>query len=164
MLLLALLPVACREVPTVDLTTPPATPLQEQMIGANRIISQSEAGQIDAYLDRRGWSKEKLPNGVWVAEYENSEVPLGKAIGYEDTVVIRYHVESLAGETLYDNCRDTVVVGRLKPNRGVDAALRTLHHGATARVIVPSEQGFGVVGDGDRIGSRMILCYTLFIE
>ena len=131
------------------------------MINANRIIAQSEAQQIDAYLERRGWTKEKLPNGVWVAEYANSGVPLGRAIGYEDTVAISYRVSTLGGDELYDWRTDTVVCGRLKPTRGLDAALRTLHRGATARVIVPSEQGYGVIGDGDRIQTRMVLVYEV---
>ena len=159
-----LLLTACREVPTYDIGAPKGDTLKENMIRANRIIAQSEAQQIDAYLERRGWSTEKLPNGVWVAEYGNSEVPLGPAIGYEDTVAISYRVSTLGGDELYDWRTDTVVCGRLKPTRGLDAALRTLHRGAWARVIVPSEMAYGVVGDGDRIRTRMVLVYELRIE
>lgn len=155
---------SCREVPSYDIAAPKGDTLKENMINANRIIAQSEAQQIDAYLERRGWSKEKLPNGVWVAEYENGEVPLGQAIGYEDTVVLRYCVSTLGGDELYGWRTDTVVCGRLKPTRGFDAALRTLHRGAIARVIVPSEQGYGVIGDGDRIKSRMVLVYAVEIK
>ena len=162
--LLCLLAVACREVPTYDITAPKGDSLKENMINANRIIAKSEAQQIDAYLERRGWSKEKLSNGVWVAEYENGEVPLGPAIGYEDTVVLRYSVSTLGGDELYGWRTDTVVCGRLQPTRGLDAALRTLHRGAIARVIVPSEQAYGVLGDGDRINTRMVLVYVLEIK
>ena len=162
--LLCLLAVACREVPTYDIAAPKGDTLEERMIGANRIIAQSEGQQIDAWLERRGWSKEKLPNGVWVAEYANSEVPLGQAICYEDTVVLRYSVSTLGGDELYGWRTDTVVCGRLQPTRGLDAALRTLHRGASARVIVPSEQGYGVIGDGDRIKSRMVLVYEVEIN
>ena len=161
---LSLLFVACHEVPSYDIAAPKGDTLKENMINANRIIAQSEAQQIEAYLERRGWSKERLSNGVWVAEYANSKVPLGQAIGYEDTVVLRYSVSTLGGDELYDWRTDTVVCGRLQPTRGLDAALRTLHRGATARVIVPSEQGYGVIGDGDRIKSRTVLVYEVEIE
>lgn len=157
------LPVACGEVPTIDLTTPSADPLQEQMIGANKLISKTEDSQIDAYTSRRGWTMERIGNGVRLME--TGTLRSGQPrFNYDDTVTLRYRVESISGETLYDNCCDTVTVGRLKPNRGIDAALRHLHDGSTAVVIVPSEQGFGVLGDGDRIGSRMILIYTLSAE
>ena len=162
--LLCLLAVACRDVPTYDVVSAKGDTLKENMINANRIIAQSEAQQIDAYLERRGWSTEKLPNGVWVAEYTNSETPLGQAIGYEDTVALRYCVSTLGGDELYGWRDDTVVCGHLQPTRGLDAALRTLHCGATARVIVPSEQGYGVIGDGDRINTRTVLMYELEIN
>jgi len=163
-MLLALLVASCRDVPVVDIAPQKGDTLKENMINANRIIAQSEAQQIDAYLERRGWSTEKLSNGVWVAEYKNSEVPLGQAIGYEDTVAIRYCVSTLGGDKLYDWRTDTVVCGRLQPTRGLDAALRTLHRGASARVIVPSEQGYGLVGDGDRINTRMVLVYEMEVK
>ncbi|MBO7101346.1 MAG: FKBP-type peptidyl-prolyl cis-trans isomerase [Bacteroidales bacterium] len=162
--LLCLLAVACRDVPVVEVGPQKGDTLKESLINANRIIAQSEDQQIDAYLERRGWSKEKLPNGVWVAEYENSETPLGQAIGYEDTVAIRYRVETLGGNNIYDWRTNTVICGHLQPIRGLDAALRTLHSGATARVIVPSEQAYGVLGDGDRIRTRMVLVYIVEVE
>ncbi len=159
-----LLAAGCREVPTYDVTPTAKEGLQEKMIGANRLISKSEAQQIDAYLERRGWDKTRIANGVWVAEYTNSEVPLGAAIDYEDTVALRYRVETLGGKEIYAWSEDTVVCGRMKPTRGLDAALRTLHAGATARVIVPSEMAYGVVGDGDRIGRRTVLVDEVVIE
>lgn len=163
-LLVALLAAGCREVPAYDIGAPKGDTLKENMINANRIIAQSEEKQIDAFLDRRGWPKGKLPNGVWVAEYGNSELPPGHAIGYEDTVAIRYRVSTLGGDDIYDWRSDTVVAGHLKPTRGLDAALRTLHENATAHVIVPSDQAYGIVGDGDRINTRTVLVYLVEVE
>ncbi len=82
-------------------------------------------------------------------------------IDYEDVVAIEYDVESISGQVVYSNVQDTVTVGRMQPTRGLDAALRTLAPGQQAVVILPSEQAYGVVGDGDRIGSRMILIYKI---
>lgn len=161
LLLVALLAAGCRDVPSYDVAAPGGDTLKESMIRANRIIAQSEAQQIDTYLTRRGWPTAKLPNGVWVAEYTNTEVPLGRAIDYEDTVAVRYRVETLGGDIVYDWRSDTVVCGHLQPTRGFDAALRSLHENAAARIIVPSEQAYGVVGDGDRIRSRIVLVYIL---
>ena len=161
--LLCLLATACREVPSYDLAAPKGDTLKENMINANRIIAQSEEQQIDAYLERRGWPKKKLSNGVWVAEYENSEVAPGRAIGYEDTVTIRYNVSTLGGNDIYAWHTDTVIAGHLQPTRGLDAALRTMHENTTARVIVPSEQAYGIVGDGDRIRTRTVLVYVIEI-
>ena len=155
---------ACRDVPSYDIAPAKDDSMKEKMIGANRVIAQSEEQQIDAYLTRRGWPTAKLPNGVWVAEHGENGAAHGQAIGYEDTVVIHYRVETLGGDEVYGWRADTVVCGRLKPTRGLDAALRTLHRGSSATVIVPSEQGYGLVGDGDRIRTRMVLVYEVNIE
>ena len=157
----ALLATACRQVPVVEPDGPHDNPLRENMINANRLIAQSEESQIEAYVSRRGWRMERLTGGVRVmATGGSGQAPLD----YEDTVALRYSVETLGGETLYSQRCDTVTVGRMQPTRGIDAALRTLHDGASATVILPSEQAFGVVGDGDRISTRLILVYKLNVN
>ena len=136
--------------------------LQNQMIGANRVIAQSEEQQIDAYVGRRGWQMVRTKDGVRLME---TACPLSaRKIAAEDEVVVEYRLEALNGKVIYDSRCDTVTVGRLKPTRGLDSALRLLHYGSTARVIVPSEQAYGVLGDGDRIGSRMVLVYELKVK
>ena len=150
----------CREVPTYDLSAQQGDTLKENMIRANRIIAQSEAQQIDAYIARRGWTMQRLTSGVRVMETSGTGAP----VGYEDTVALRYRVATLGGDELYGWRSDTVVCGRLQPTRGLDAALRTLHHGSSAQVIVPSEMAYGVMGDGDRIRSRMVLVYEVTVE
>lgn len=149
---------ACGQVPVVEPANQGGNPLRENIINANRLIAQSEETQIEAYTSRRGWQMQSLKGGVRVMETGNTSTT---AIGYEDTVALHYSVETLGGEVVYSERFDTVVVGRLKPTRGIDAALRTLHDDSQATVILPSEQAYGVVGDGDRIGTRMILVYKL---
>ncbi len=158
---LSLLATACRNVPVVEVDAPKGDTLKENLINANRYISQGEEAQIDAYVARRGWHMQRLTGGARVMELTNAQ---GRKIDYEDTVVIEYDVEAINGETVYSAVCDTVTVGRLQPTRGLDAALRTLHHGSQAVVILPSEQAYGVVGDGDRISTRMILIYKLKIK
>ena len=156
---------SCRQVPVVEVEAPKGDTLKENLINANRYISQGEEAQIDAYVARRGWQMTRLTGGARVMEVENGERRTeSKKIDYEETVVIEYDIEAINGETVYRGVRDTVTVGRLQPTRGLDAALRTLHHGSQAVVILPSEQAYGVVGDGDRISTRMILVYKLRVE
>lgn len=162
--LLSLLTVACRDVPVVDVAQPKGDTLKESLINANRIIAQSEEQQIDAWLARRGWQLDRLSDGVRVSEMGNCETYLGAAIDYDDTVDIAYNVLTLGGDTIYRTREERIVAGRHKPVHGLDAALRTLHEGALALVIVPSEQAYGVVGDGDRIRSRMVLVYNVEVK
>ncbi len=164
---LALLFTSCRDVPVIEVEQSKGDTLKENMINANRYISQGEEAQIDAYVQRRGWEMQRLLGGARVmvrgerrVESGERRVESGK-IDYEDVVAIEYDVESISGQVVYSNVQDTVTVGRMQPTRGLDAALRTLAPGQQAVVILPSEQAYGVVGDGDRIGSRMILIYKI---
>ena len=152
---------ACNNVPVIDLEPDKGDTLKENLLNVNRYIAQSEETQIDAYVSRRGWQMRKLSGGGRVMETSQGS---GRPVEYEDTVIITYRLEAINGTVIYSNETETVVAGRLRPTRGLDAALLTLHHGSTAKVILPSEQGYGVVGDGDRVKSRMILVYDLKIE
>lgn len=159
--LATLLMSSCRDVPTLEPARQKGDTLKESMINANKIIAQSEEQQIDAYVSRRGWQMQRLPGGARMMVTRQGKGPL---IGYEDTVSLRYSIENMAGNTIYDNVEEQVVAGHMKPVRGLDVALRRLHRGSQARVILPSEQAYGVVGDTDRIGSRMVLVYFLEVK
>ncbi len=152
---------ACREVPVVEPLQQPTDPLKENRINANRLMAQSEENQIDAYVSRRGWQMQRLVGGGRVMITDDGS---GPAIDYEDTVAIVYSVENLGGQTIYSHVSDTVVAGHLQPNRGLDQALRAMRRGSTAYVVLPSEQGYGVIGDGDRIGTRTVLVYKVRVE
>lgn len=152
---------SCREVPVVEVENSSSDTLQEHNATANRYLAQSEETQIEAYIARRGWEMRRLTGGTRVMETAVSD---GKAIGYEDTVVVEYDLETIGGQSVYSDVRDTLVTGRLEPTRGLDAALRTLRRGSQAVVIVPSGQAYGVVGDGDRVSTRMILVYKLKVK
>lgn len=145
---------SCGDVPVVDLQPSKGDTLKENMISANRHIAHSEETQIDSYISRRGWEMQRLTGGARVMETRHGK---GPQIGYEDVVTINYSVEAINGAVVYDNIQDTVVAGRLQPTRGLDAALLTLSKGSRATVILPSEQAYGVAGDGNRVKSRMIL-------
>ena len=152
---------SCNNVPVIDFEPDKGDTLKENLLNANRYIAQSEETQIDAYIARRGWEMRKLSGGARVMETSQGS---GVSVEYEDTVTITYRLEAINGTVIYSNETETVVAGRLQPTRGLDAALLILHHGSTAKIILPSEQGYGVVGDGDRVKSRMILVYDLKVE
>ena len=115
---------------------------EPDLIKTNRMIAQRENSEIENFAARRNW----------------------KMADYNDTVMFSYTVRNIEDKVVYANVTDTVVIGRLQPNRGVDFALRTLNEGSSATVILPSEEAYGVPGDGDRIGKRWILIYDLKIN
>ena len=52
--------------PVVELTQDNSTLVKENMINANRVVIQSEATQIESYVNRRGWKMKPLPRH-WTA-------------------------------------------------------------------------------------------------
>ncbi len=160
LILLSAVLAACGDVPVVDLQAPRDNTLRENMINANRHIAHSEETQIDSYIARRGLEMQRLAGGARVRMTATGN---GSTIGYDDTVTLRYTVSAINDATLYKNVIETVIAGHLQPTRGLDASLGMMRVGSRALVILPSEQAYGVVGDGDRIGSRMILIFELEI-
>lgn len=149
---------SCNDVPVVDLGQATGDTLKENMINSNRINAHRQETNIEAYIARRGWQMSQLGSGVRVMETIKGAGPL---VNYEDTVTVRYSVEALEGTLIYDSVEKTLVSGRMEPTPGLDVALRTLRAGSRARVILPSEQAYGVPGDGYRIGRSMELVYDV---
>lgn len=152
---------ACQHNKPMDLEESPTVDIDQRLAQANKYIVQSESTQIDEYTKRRGWQMQTLDCGVRLMEYEKGK---GAPLRYDDEAIIAYRIDGLDGKPFYTNRRDTVVVGRHRPNIGVDAALLKLHYGSKARIIVPSPQGYGVVGDGENIPTRAVLIYDLTVE
>lgn len=151
---------SCGEPPIVQQPDPQAD-IKENLINANKYISDSEETQIDEYVKRRGWKMQRINCGARIDEYQTTG---GAALQWEEQVVVDYRLEALNGRVFYEQRTDTLTVGKQQPNIGLDASLLRLHHGSRARVIVPSNEGFGVVGDGERVKSRVVLVYDVAVK
>lgn len=134
--------------------------LKENMINANKMIAQSEETQIESYIARHDWNMNKLPNGTRVEVYKTGS---GKEVEWEDTIRVVYSLEALNGKTFYSAQDESLVVGHNKSTVGLESAVLGMRRGSNARLIVPSDLGYGVVGDGDRVSSRAVLVYDLTI-
>ena len=160
-LLIPLLAAACHSEPPV-VNAPGRKPdIAENLANANRYIVEAEETQINSFVERRQWSVQQTQMGVRVHEYQPGN---GPKLQWDEQAAVEYSVSDLTGKELYAAMRDTLTVGRRKPTAGLDAALLCLSHGSRAHVIVPSNEAYGMVGDGARIGSRKILLYDVSIE
>lgn len=160
LLFIAILAAGCHRQPPV-INAPDGKPnINENLANANRYIVESEETQINAYVERRQWNVTQTQMGVRINEYHTGN---GKKLEWEEQVVVEYSVGDLAGTTIYNATHDTLTVGRRQPTAGLDAALLQLHHGSKAHIIVPSNEAYGMIGDGDRIASRKILLYDVTV-
>ena len=156
---LALLASACGDrTPVIELEPDNSTLVKENMINANRVVIQSEATQIESYLKRRGWDMKALPSGALYKEYTHGS---GNAILAEEKVEVTYRLEALDGTAIYTNQIDTLQVGKRQVTPALDDLLQQLCYGSQAWMIAPSNAAYGVVGDGDRVGSRMVIVYNV---
>lgn len=144
----------CNNTPVIEIAPSQSEMLKENMINANKYFASSEETEMDAYIGRRGWEMLKLSNGTRVWEYQKGSGPQPQG---DDHVKVCYSVEALNGQKVYDLVEDELVMGQCKDLPGLETALRTLHYGSRAKVVIPSAMAYGVVGDGDKISTRMVL-------
>ena len=156
----ALLTACHNDPPIVGRPTSGQKNLKEHLINANRTIAQSEETSINEYIARRGWNMEKLPEGARLWEYEKGN---GNKIDFEDSVHITYSVEAINGKIIYNDIKDDYVAGRRQQMIGLDQAVLQLNVGSRAKVILPSNLGYGIGGDGDRIPQSAILVIDLYV-
>lgn len=135
--------------------------MKEHLIAAHRTVAQSEETSIDEYVSRRGWTMERLDDGVRMWCYSKGG---GKPVEYEDSVSVTYNVEAINGKKIYDNIIEHYVAGHRQTLIGLDQAVMRLHRGDKAIVILPSSLAYGIGGDGDRIPQSSILVLDVKVE
>ena len=157
----ALIAAGCHQEPPV-IGAPDEKPnITENIANANRYIVESEETQIDAYVQRRQWNVIQTQMGVRINEYQRGE---GAKIDWEEKIAVEYSVSDLSDKGIYGAQHDTIVVGHRQPTAGFDAAMLHLHHGSRAHIIVPSNEAYGMIGDGDLITNRKVLVYDVKVE
>lgn len=150
---------SCRDnTPIIDLSENSGTGFKDNMINANRVVIQSENTQIENYIQRHGWTMEKLPCGAF---YMVTDQGSSTAIANDDRVEVHYRLEALDGTAFYTHQVDTVVVGRSQGAVALDQMLTKLCYGSKATLVAPSNSAYGVVGDGDRVAARTVVIYKI---
>ncbi len=159
LLVILLLMTACGDrTPVIELQPENSDIVKENMINANRVVIQSEATQIESYIQRRGWTVQQLPSGAFYYQYTQGS---GTSILPDDKVRVVYRLEGLDGTPIYTHQVDTLKVGRHDVTVALDELLQQLHYGSQAYLIAPSNSAYGVVGDGDRVPSRTVIIYNV---
>ncbi|MBQ9639448.1 MAG: FKBP-type peptidyl-prolyl cis-trans isomerase [Bacteroidales bacterium] len=155
------LAVGCDNTPIIETQKQAAPNYKENIINANRVVSEAEHTQIEGYISRRGWAMTHLPDGASFDEYQRGA---GNPLSDEDTAVLQYSIETLTGQTIYSHRSDTIIVGHHQPNLGIDQTIKHLRRGSKARIILPSSLAYGMVGDGDRVPAMTVLVYDMLVQ
>ena len=135
--------------------------LKEPLINANKLRIKKEDLRIAAFVKRKGWDVQTTGTGLRYLIYKdgNGAIPIEG-----NTAVINYEVLLMDGTMCYSsdsNGTKGVTLGKSEVENGLDEALRLMHVGDKARIVIPSHLAFGLMGDGDKIPSHSVLVYDV---
>lgn len=137
--------------------------LKESLEKANRYLVNDEEEDIDNYIARHQLEMVSTGTGM---RYQILQGGDGAQIRPGQTVTMEYTLNNIMGDIVYSSDNDGVkvlVVGCGDVVSGLDEAMRYLHSGDVAKVIVPSHLGYGLLGDQKEIPARATLIYTVKI-
>lgn len=118
----------------------------------NKGLAEKEARDIQLYLEMRpDWKMTETGSGlrIWIYTEGDGEQPVPG-----DVAEIEYDISLLTGEECYGTADDEyeeVLVDHSEIETGVQEALKLMHVGDEAKLIVPSHLGHGLLGDFDKI-------------
>lgn len=137
--------------------------LKESLERVNRYVANDEEEDIENYVRRHQWNMVSTGTGMRYEIVKDGDGPL---IQPGQRVTMEYVMNDIFGDVVYSSETDGVlrfVVGQGGVVAGLDEAVRHLHQGDIAHVVVPSHLGYGILGDQKSITGRATLIYTLHI-
>ena len=159
----ALILASCHEKPQTVAPSMNESQLNESLEKANRYLVNDEEEDIENYVRRHQWNMVSTGTGL---RYEIVRQGDGPLIQAGQLVTMEYVLYDIFGDVVYSSENNGVmrfVVGQGAEVAGLDEAVRHLHRGDLAHVIVPSHLGYGLLGDQKSVPSRATLIYTLKI-
>lgn len=137
------------------------TEVENFMKNFNKDAALEELEQIDLVLERYRWPVIETGTGLryWIYEKGN-----GRMIQRGDKIICDYSLKLLNGNEIYNSQNDdllTFEVGTGNVAPGLAEAVLLLHEGDKAKIIIPSNLGYGLAGDGNKIPNRATLIYDL---
>lgn len=137
--------------------------ITEPLIRANHEISESERRDIDNFVKRKGWPMTETGTGLRYSVYEPGK---GEAIKSGDLVTVDFEITLLNGKLCYtseETGSEEFVVDHDHVESGLHEAIKYLHVGDKAKIVIPSHLAFGATGDMDKIPPLSPIVYDLTV-
>jgi FKBP-type peptidyl-prolyl cis-trans isomerase len=135
--------------------------LKEKLVRANKVYYKNEDEAIDDYVQRHAYTMQKTSTGVRYMIYKNGK---GKKAEHDKVVEINYSVQTIDGTLCYNSDSTgnlNFKIGQSDLPSGLQQALQLMHQGDKAILITPSNLGYGLTGDGDKIPPNAVLVYDV---
>lgn len=139
--------------------------IKEDMIDVNRGWTEEENQMIENYVRRRNWKMVKTGTGIRYWVYERKDT-LSDPANEGDEVFINYQIRLLEGDSLcYDSEGEpeSFIVAMDHVENGLHEVVTYMRKGDKAKVILPYNRAFGLVGDMDQIPPQATLVYDMEI-
>lgn len=132
-------------------------------IQGNKRILALEQEEIALVIKRHHWNMMMTGTGL---NYEIIQQGKGERFVEGDSVALKYTIQLLSGEEVYNSETDGVKTFRVEKSEEIPAlheAAKLLSPGAKARLVIPSHLAYGAAGDGNRIKGREALIMNVEI-
>lgn len=127
-------------------------------------IAANEEIKIRLFLERhKDWELTQTGTGLRYYVYEKGEGPLPKR---KQIAEIEYVVSLMDGTECYkteDDEYEELLVEQSDVESGVQEAVKLLHVGDRAKLIIPSHIGHGLLGDQDKIPPLTTLVVDIYL-
>jgi FKBP-type peptidyl-prolyl cis-trans isomerase FkpA len=133
----------------------------DPLIKKNKELSKEEKIAIDAYVKRNQFDMVETGTGVRYMIYEKGS---GATANSKDVVLIDFDIKLLDGALCYSSRQtgaEQFVVDYDNVESGLHEAIKYLHQGDKAIIIIPSHRAFGLAGDMDRIPPFSTVVYNI---
>ncbi len=137
--------------------------MKSSMEKANRYLVNDEEKEIESYVARHNLAMVSTGTGLrYVILKQGSDTMLKEG----ERVSMEYQLCSIAGDVIYSSENEgikTFVIGDGTVESGLDEAMKHLHRGDLAKLVIPSHLAYGLHGDDNRIPEYATLVYTVKI-
>ncbi|OFX80149.1 MAG: hypothetical protein A2X12_01840 [Bacteroidetes bacterium GWE2_29_8] len=134
--------------------------IKEPMLRTNITLYENENEQIEDYIRRYKWDVNKTNTGIRYLIYKKGN---GEKARNGKTAIIAYTLSLINGNVAYKKTEqnpEQIEIGK-SVIRGLEEGILLLRVGDKAKIIIPSNLGYGLLGDEKRIPSRATLIYDL---
>lgn len=133
----------------------------DPLVNKNKQLSKEEKRAIDSYVQRNHFDMIETGTGVRYLIYEKGK---GRTPTTKDIVLIDFDIKLLDGTICYSSRQtgaEEFVVDYDNVESGLHEAIKYLHVGDKAIIIIPSHRAFGLAGDQDRIPPLSTVVYNI---
>lgn len=140
-------------------------PTKEELIEQHRFWVKDESYKIDQYVERHNWDAISTESGIRYYIYEKGA---GKTIEKDMVITVDFEVRLIDADTTLcysskENGQHSFLVGMDNVESGLHEAVKYLHVGDKAYVILPHFAAHGLIGDMNKIPPLSTVLYDIHV-